>query len=66
MEVIMTDFELTVIKLRLLEAWIETDELIESQSRKTSHISIALAGIKAKLDEALAAVDKHAPKLTSS
>lgn len=61
----MTDFELIVIKLRLLEAWIETDELIESQSRKTSRTSEALACIKAKLDEALAAVDKHAPKFTS-
>lgn len=65
-EIIVTDFELTVVKLRLLEAWIETDELIDSQSRKSSSTSTSLAGIKSKLDETLAVVDKHAPKLTSS
>lgn len=61
----MTEFELTVVKLRLLEAWIEADELICSQARKTTRTSVALVGIKEKLDEALAVVDKHAPKLTS-
>nr|WP_223964817.1 hypothetical protein [Burkholderia diffusa] len=62
----MTDFEIIVLKLKLLEAWIEADELLETQSRKSGCTGKSLASIKSKLDEALATLDRHAPKLASA